>query len=172
MEAQETSKTVSVEKLYRLYSGRILNFVQSRISNLEEAENITQDVWIRILENETPITEETALPYLYKVAGNLVNDYLRKLYVRSESRQEIERRYEERIAVTPLQEYIAQEIARFETFRVERLPAQRRMIYKMSRYEDMAVADISEKLSLSFRTVENHLRMGRRDVRSFISAIA
>ena len=39
----------------------------------------------------------------------------------------------------------------------------------MSRYDDKSVDDIAGELSLSFRTVENHLRMGRRDVRAFMS---
>ena len=42
----------------------------------------------------------------------------------------------------------------------------------MSRYDDMPVSDISERLSLSARTVENHLRLGRSDIRSYMSAIA
>lgn len=42
----------------------------------------------------------------------------------------------------------------------------------MSRYEEKSVGDIADELSLSLRTVENHLRMGRRDVREYIAAIA
>ncbi len=40
----------------------------------------------------------------------------------------------------------------------------------MSRYEEKSVEDIASELSLSFRTVENHLRLGRRDVRQYMSA--
>lgn len=172
MESQEATNTVSIERLYLLYSERILNFINSRIDCREEAENLTQDVWMKVLESNQPVAEATAQSYLYRIAGNVVNDYLRKLYVRIESKDEIQRGYAEQAALTPIQEYMAKEIAMLESFRVECLPPQRRTIYKMSRYDEMGVADISEALSLSFRTVENHLRMGRRDVRSFISAIA
>lgn len=172
MEAQEASKFISIESLYLQYSERIFNYIRSKIDNNEDAENLSQDVWMKLLERDSKISSETALSFLYKVAINIVNDYLRRLYVRDDSREEIERRYGEPISITPAQEYIAKEIAWFENYRVECLPTQRRIIYKMSRFDEMPVADIAEALSLSFRTVENHLRMGRRDVRDFITAIA
>lgn len=158
--------------MYTRYSERLLNFISTRVSNREDAENLAQDVWLRILENGKEVCEQTASSYLHTVASNLVNDYLRRLYVRTGTRDELERMYSEAAALTPAQEYEALELARFEAARVECLPPQRRTIYIMSRFEDMAVAEIAETLSLSFRTVENHLRMGRRDVRDFLSAIA
>ena len=36
----------------------------------------------------------------------------------------------------------------------------------------MAVDDISSSLNLSKRTVENHLRLGRKDVRTYLANIA
>jgi RNA polymerase sigma-70 factor (ECF subfamily) len=38
----------------------------------------------------------------------------------------------------------------------------------MTRYEELPVSDIADRLQLSVRTVENHLRMGRKDVRDFM----
>ena len=42
----------------------------------------------------------------------------------------------------------------------------------MSRYDGLSIDEISEATNLSGRTIENHLRMGRRDVRQYIVAIA
>ena len=172
MKTQSVSKTISVEDLFRNYSDRILNYIRTKIDNREEAENLAQDVWIKLLENEVAISADTALSFVYKVASNIVNDYLRKVYVRIDAREEVERTYTERCPLTPIQEYMAREVAFFEARRVECLPPQRRIIYKMSRFEEMAVGDIAQTLSLSFRTVENHLRMGRKEVREYITAIA
>lgn len=172
MESNHSYKPVKFDDLYRKYSERILNFISSRIDSREDAENIAQDVWMRMLESKIEICIETVSSYLYKIATNLINDYLRRIYVRNESAEEVERMYQSVNSTTPFQEYVTLELARFEAMRVECLPSQRRIIYKMSRFEEKPVADIAEALQLSFRTVENHLRMGRRDVRDYISAIA
>jgi len=42
----------------------------------------------------------------------------------------------------------------------------------MSRFQERSVEDIAGEMKLSFRTVENHLRLGRRDIRDYMSAIA
>lgn len=172
MESNVSSNSRLIDNLYRTYSERILNFISSRIENREDAENLAQDVWMRVLDSKLEICEETVSSYLYKIASNLINDYLRRIYVRNESTDEVERMYNSVNTFTPFQEYITLELARFEAMRVECLPTQRRIIYKMSRFEEKPVADIAEALQLSFRTVENHLRMGRRDVRDYLSAIA
>lgn len=55
-----------------------------------------------------------------------------------------------------------------EKYRLSLLPPRRRTIYAMSRFEDKSISDISAELNLSHRTVENHLRIGRHEVREFI----
>ena len=172
MKTQNAQSSNWIGNLYSRYHDRLLNFISARISNREDAENLAQDVWVRVLESGKEVCDQTASSFLHTVATNLVNDYLRRLYVRAGMRDEVARLYNDTPSVTPAHEYEAAELARFEAARVECLPAQRRTIYIMSRFDNMAVADIADALSLSFRTVENHLRMGRRDVRDFISAIA
>jgi RNA polymerase ECF-type sigma factor len=41
----------------------------------------------------------------------------------------------------------------------------------MSRYEEKTTEEIADYLALSKKTVENHLRLGRRDVRQYMAAI-
>lgn len=147
---------------------RVLGFISSRINSKEDAENLTQDVWLRLLEYDRPISEDTVISLLYTVACNLVNDYLRRLYRRRAAVEEISGCLQE-ADWSGESGVIARDIARLEKNRVECLPPQRRIIYIMSRYDDKSVDDIAGELSLSFRTVENHLRMGRRDVRAFMS---
>lgn len=172
MEENSTSRFSQIEVLFRKYSDRILKYIRTRINSLEEAENLAQDVWMRIMESDVAICVDTVLSYLYKIASNLVNDYLRNLYSKKGAHEEISKHQPTLSDITPEEDLCVKQISDLEAKRIECLPRQRRIIYTMSRFEDKSVSDIAELLSLSFRTVENHLRMGRKDVREYLMAIA
>lgn len=161
-----------IEKSYMSHYSGVLNFIHSRINNMGDAENLTQDVWLRLLTYGKDLTSETVVPFIYTVTRNIVNDYLRRLYCESSVYDEISMTVSEETSDSPDTIVSARQLSRFEKRKIECLPGQRRIIYVMSRFEDKTVKDIATELSLSCRTVENHLRMGRRDVRAYMAAIA
>lgn len=173
MKNQGTARENIIAKSYTDHFGRILGYISRRVNDIYEAENLTQDVWARLLESNAEIEETSLLSLLYTIARNLVNDYLRHLYRTLGAVENLTpANYDDYTATDVESEIIAHDLARKEERYVECLPKQRRIIYVMSRYEDKSVDDIAGELSLSFRTVENHLRLGRKDVRGYISAIA
>jgi len=172
METISEGRDAYIVRLYRENFNRILSYISARINDAWRAEDLAQDVWLRLLTSNREISPDTALPYIYTIARNLVNDYLRNYYSAQEAGTEMANTVSDTDTVNAECLMIADELAVHEQKRVERLPAQRRIIYVMSRYEDKSVSDIAGELSLSLRTVENHLRMGRRDVREYIAAIA
>lgn len=172
MEKSTTDRFLLIDQLYRQNSERILNYIRARVNVSEDAENISQEVWMRLMESDVEICIDTVTSYIFRIASNLVNDYLRRLYVRQEVDQEIQAGFVDISEITPEHELEALQLSQLEMGRIECMPQQRRIIYKMSRFEEKTVNEIADALSLSFRTVENHLRMGRHDVRTYISAIA
>ncbi|MFG6396440.1 MAG: sigma-70 family RNA polymerase sigma factor [Muribaculaceae bacterium] len=150
---------------------KLLRYISQRINNIADAENLAQDVWLKLLECEKDLNEETLTSFLYTIARNLVNDFLRHIYVTQDVHAELKN--DANVFAQDMEsEVSARDLALKERVRVECLPPQRRIIYVMSRYEEKSVEEISAALSLSPRTVENHLRLGRKDVRRYVSAIA
>lgn len=158
-----------ISECYREHNSRIISYIQSRVGDRADAENIAQDAWLRLLETPKAIIADTIVPLIYRVASNLIIDHFRRRNRCAEQPADV-REYENCIACENESEMHAHEIRRIEMARVECLPRQRRIIYMMSRYQDKAAADIAAELSLSCRTVENHLRLGRHDVRSYVAA--
>lgn len=160
-----------VAQTYEQFSMELEAFIGRRISDSAEVENLVQDVWVKALSYSQPLNADTLKSFLFTVARNLVNDYLRHYYIANGVHEEIKNNAS--LYADDLDSAIvAADIASHEKQFVEFMPNQRRIIYCMTRYEDMAIDDIAAQLNLSNRTVENHLRLGRKDVRAYINAIA
>ena len=170
MENYSSNRQRMIAECYKTTRAGVQRFISRRINDDAEAENLTQDVFLKLLEYDKDLTESSMTALIYTIARNLVNDYLRHLY-RSSDVNDYLRETSPLYATDVEAKVNARDIAAKEIARVERLPRQRRIIYIMSRYFEQSITDISTRLSLSTRTVENHLRMGRRDIRGYLSMV-
>ncbi len=156
-----------ITEYYEEYRQSVFFYICRRIENRSDAEDLTQDAFLRLLEYRMMIRRDTLKYFLFTIVRNLLNDYLRRYY----KRQEIDRYLYDTLPVTtvePESRMVADEIRKLESRRVSALPEQRRKVYIMSRFQDKSAEDIAEELKLSQRTVENHLFISRREVREFI----
>ena len=62
----------------------------------------------------------------------------------------------------------AEELLLLVQHTVEQMPAQRRKIYEMSRKEGKTNDEIAQLLTISKRTVENHLTQALSDIRKML----
>ena len=156
-----------ITEYYEEYRQSVFFYICRRIEDKDDAEDLIQDAFLRLLEYRMMIRRDTLKYFLFTIVRNLLNDYLRRYY----KRQEIDRYLYDTLPVTtvePESRMVADELRRLESRRVSALPEQRRKVYIMSRFQDKSADDIAEELNLSKRTVENHLFISRREVREFI----
>ena len=156
-----------ITEYYEEYRQSVFFYICRRIENRSDAEDLTQDAFLRLLEYRMMIRRDTLKYFLFTIVRNLLNDYLRRYY----KKQEIDRYLYDTLPVTtvePESRMVADELRRLESRRVSALPEQRRKVYIMSRFQDKSAEDIAEELKLSRRTVENHLFISRKEVREFI----
>lgn len=149
------------------YKSQLLGYINHRINNPDDAEDLVQDTFVRLLECGKMLRDDTVKSFIFTIANNLVVDYLRRYYKKQEIASYM---MESAISVVRSAEsdVIAGDLRKHEVLKMSALPIQRKRIYYMSRFMDMSVDEISEKLSLSRRTVENHLFIGRKEVREYI----
>lgn len=167
MKDQAKTSYLLVAESYERYRQSVFFYIYKKVNNKEDAEDLTQDSFLRLLDYQLMLRPDTVKYFLFTIVRNLVNDYLRRYY----KWQEISSYMYE---VTPIgsndceSRIIADNLEQVEKEKLATLPVQRRKVYCMSRFEEKSVGDIAEVLNLSPRTVENHLLVGRREIREFI----
>lgn len=154
-------------KTYTTLCPVVINYLYNKTGDYETAQDLAQDVFLRLMEYENILCEDTVKSMVFTISRNLLYDYLRRHY----KKQEITTYYYE-YAVTSTNEteecVMANDLLRIEKSRILQLPAQRRKVYVMSRFQEKSATEISEELCLSRRTIENHLRISRIEVREYI----
>ena len=168
MKDNSTKTAQLVASAYEEYFDKVYRYIYFKINNREEAEDLAQDVFVRLMNYNQIICTDTIKFFIFTIARNLLNDFLRRHYKKQEITSYI---YEHAITHTieTESEVIANDLQAHEQYRLSLLPTQRRTIYSMNRFDNKNILEISTELNLSPRTVENHLFMGRKEIREYIS---
>ncbi len=153
----------NVLRLYELYRDNVMRYFLAFTHNVQDAEDMTQDVFLRLLGLDL-IAPETARTLLFVCARHRIADFCRHrkcagLYQR-------ERQTECNEEPNTLQEQLeARDLLRLEGRIVEQLPRQQAHVYRLFRHQGLSAREISEQLHLSVRTVEAHVYAATRQVR-------
>lgn len=167
MENSTLTTSQLIADSYVGYHRQVYLYILHKVNSQEEAEDLSQDVFLRLMEYKQMLRPDTVKFFIYTISRNLVNDYLRRYYKKQEISSYMYDHAETCTSDTESR-VISNDLAALEQCKLSVLPAQRRKIYTMSRFEDKSIADISSELNLSHRTVENHLRIGRHEIREYI----
>lgn len=149
---------------YKNYQHSVFLYIYYKIGNKEEAEDLTQDVFLKLMDYQQMLRADTIKFFIFTISRNLVYDYLRHHYKRLEVTSYI---YEQQETYTDIveEQIIADDLLQLEKRKVVQLSEQRRKVYVMARFEDKTASEISQALNLSSRTVENHLFTSRKEIR-------
>ena len=156
-----------IEQYYRLHRDELLTFVGSRLGVQAAAEDLVQDLFLRLLSDSNRLLTPLAMPSLvYTMARNLISDHYRH------------RRYEQEFALLMegmKHEKTSMESAIFanDTLQIlerglSRLPHQTAEIYRLHLYDGMKVSEISRHLHQDYKAVEYRLGQARRLVRRML----
>ena len=161
---------LTLTNYYITHRDELLAYVSSRLGNSVEAEDLVQNVFLRLLTSDRMITEVTLPALVYTIARNLIADFYRRRthfedyehYLKNTD--SIEETAESILSIRDITEQLERGLAR--------VPENCREIYRLHIYGGMKVAEISQCLGEGYKSVEHRLGTARKAVRQQLRGIA
>lgn len=163
----ENVKTM-IERTYETYREGLITYVYYKIDDLEQAEDLVQDAFLRLLNYDLKIDEKTVQSFLFTIVRNLLIDYLRHVYTKKEKLSYLS------LVTDPFTSSGAdcrlnvREVLTLHEKAKSRLTPRVRQVYEMKCERNLSIPEICRRLSISVNTAECHLFLARRDVRDYV----
>jgi RNA polymerase sigma-70 factor (ECF subfamily) len=145
------------EKLFRAYAELLCNFVNQYTGSPEIAEEIVQDLFLKIWKERATWSPTVSVKsYLYAAARNLALDYLKhKRVVEAWQRESSQDGF---TATSPSELFNRKQLQQAVRDAIASLPPRCRQVFQLSRQHGLTYREIATVLDLSIKTVETHMR--------------
>ena len=158
------------QRLFDRYYARIHAFVFGLVKDWDETEDLTQEVFIKLWNKREKFANvHNVDAYLFTLTKNTVFSYIAENKTRQWVYDEIP---ETTDGKTPSDILELKDLQLLIDMVVDSMPPQRKLIYQLSRIKGMSNDEISERLGIQKKTVENHLNLALRMLKDVITIVS
>jgi RNA polymerase sigma-70 factor (ECF subfamily) len=151
-------ETDAFEKLFYKYCQPLINFAFRYVQDTPIAENIVQNVFLKIWSSRTKLDSSLNIKtYLFTAVKNQALKHLRHVKVEKSSIVDLQLSVDP--VKTPENAWKEKELIASVQQAIKELPEKCRIIFSMNRFDQLTYAEIANILKLSIKTVET--QMGR-----------
>jgi len=156
----------ALRSLYDVYFIRIVNFSYKLLHNKDDACEVAQDVFMKIWDIRAGLDEHKSVSALiFRIAKFKSIDLLRK----SESRIKLQTIDHSKNFLVDVgsadQNIFVEELKREYLSVINKLPPKRKLIFQMSRDQNLTYNEIAQKLNISPKTVEAQIRLALQQIK-------
>jgi RNA polymerase sigma-70 factor (ECF subfamily) len=161
----------TLERLEVRYRAPLLRFFSRKLRRRADAEDLTQDVFVRLLRDEREDAHRSPDSYIFTIAINILRDHLRRKAVRQA--------YDDANGATidfdriedlgPERVLLGKEALAIATAKLAALPARTRKMFLLFRFENMKQHEIAALYGLSISTVEKEIAKAAHAVASALA---
>ncbi len=155
--------------VFDTYYKSICLFIRKYVVDTEQAEDIAQEVFLRLYEKKGRFASEDALKaYMYRTAKNMSINCIKH--------EAVKKRYRESANTDPacdqlfLNQYIEQEVSRLLMQAIDQLPTRQKAILGLS-LDGMKNQEIAKDLDLSVHTVKSHKAVAYKYIKTHLKDI-
>ncbi len=145
------------EVVFRKYYQALCNYGFGLLKDMDDAEEIVQSIFTKLWEQRAEIEITVSLKsYLYRAVHNTCLNRIKHLKIQDTYRQHVG----DFLTLnhgSATDELYKSELEQRIAAAIEKLPEQCKLIFRMSRFEELKYQEIADQLNLSIKTVENQI---------------
>lgn len=170
VDALRKGSSVAFDRLFEDYCDRLHHFVISIIKVPQLAEDIVQEVFIKIWEKRSELDQHKSFKsFVFSIAYNETISVIRRKKTENNYLEQIKEIVSEnKILNTPQLEMEFQEINNHIEKVLRDMPERRQQVFRLSREDGLSYREIAEKLKISKNTVENQMVAALKTIRKKI----
>lgn len=158
---------MAFDRVYELYSHKLFSFVFRILKNEDEANDIVQEVFVKIWESREKLGDFKLLnSYIFTIAYNNSIDLIRKRINSNKYLDHLKNSSVIQISPATISEIEFNELNIQVEKLIATLPERQKQVYLLHREDGLTYPEIAERLNISKNTVENHMVKALKYLRS------
>lgn len=166
------------KKLFALFSDRIYNTALSVLQHPQDAEDITQEVFLEIYRSVKTFRQDSTLhTWIYRVTVSKCSDHLKKsktkkrfaflssLFGDDNDLQHDKPHFEHPGVLMEHKEH-----SKVLFYALQKLPEKQQMAYTLAKIEGLSYAEVAASMNTSLSSVESLLFRANENLRNYLSA--
>ncbi|RIJ50465.1 RNA polymerase sigma-70 factor [Maribellus luteus] len=164
LEQIQKGSPFAFQVLFDNYSRKIYHFSMGYLKNKQEAEDIVQEVFLKIWKSREELLAGTSFEsFLFTITRNAILNTIRKEKYQQVYMNYVKLHLEKNVLLD--EELDFNELERAYKKSIDKLPPRRKEIFILSRYRNFSNVEIAKKMDVSVKTVENQMTSALADIR-------
>lgn len=157
---------MNIEHLWRQFHEPLRGFVAKRVSDASTADDIVQDVFVKIARTiHTLKDEEKVHAWIYNITRNAIIDHYRKRKPTEQLPIELEAEHQPEDG-----HELTRSLAVCIRPMIEQLPEKYRTAIELTELQGMSQRELGEHLGLSFSGAKSRVQRGREKLKEMLTA--
>jgi len=152
----EGDQPVDVAKLFREHNAALLRFTAAKLGSEQEAQEVAQEAYVRLLQLDRPETISYLRAFLFKTAANLAMDRLRARR-RAPSMHSVTGEDIAAFDLSPERQCAGAQMIAVLNTALDELPTKCYQIFVLHRVEGLSRAEIAIRMGLGERMVRLYM---------------
>jgi RNA polymerase sigma factor (sigma-70 family) len=153
----DTARTEEISNLFHEHNRALVNFVLARVANEQEAKEVAQEAYVRLLQLDRSVAVSYLRWHLFKIARNIAVDRHRQHTIRTRLDQlDV---FEDLNLGSPTESSVmaTDELDKLMAA-LRELPPKWQQAFLLHRLQDLSTVEIASQMGLSDRMIRNYVR--------------